>query len=427
MCVERRSWCVGRKETRRSYGSLMLLAALLLAAIGPAAGQEDAMPKLFTYVGENKQALTPKQERILDRLRKERTAVRVEPVRLNTKAFQSDKFLLHLGDASWTATRTQSDKTPDGFTWKGRLSGDELELPVSAQFLVQGDHASGSFSAGKFDYEVRSLGGGVQAIIQRDSSNAPPDHPPEFKEIERKGGKKPAKDAIRGDELPPGKAPPVKVSIMILYTPAVEQVHADIDQDAQSLVKLYANDTYHLCYVPLELELVRVEPVNYKESGSLARDLERLVDPHDGAMDGIHSARNVCKADLVVLLVDNGDGAGYSAAIQADADTAFAVVVDQYATWYYSFAHEIGHLLGGRHNPQEDPDPTPYAWGHGFLQDAKRWRTIMSYDGPQRNCKRLGIWSNPKVKVNGAPAGTPGLHYDAKVLSDEASRVAGFR
>ena len=48
MCVERRSWCVGQNETRRSYGSVMLLAALLLAAIGPAVGQDDAMPKLFT-------------------------------------------------------------------------------------------------------------------------------------------------------------------------------------------------------------------------------------------------------------------------------------------------------------------------------------------------------------------------------------------
>ena len=61
---------------------------------------------------------------------------------------------------------------------------------------------------------------------------------------------------------------------------------------------------------------------------------------------------------------------GQADAIYADASSAFAIVDYDCATGYYSFGHELGHLQGARHDPNNDPTSTPFAYGHGY-QDPK--------------------------------------------------------
>jgi len=102
------------------------------------------------------------------------------------------------------------------------------------------------------------------------------------------------------------------------------------------------------------------------------------------------------------------------------------VVYHDCATGYYSFAHEIGHLQGARHNPEHDSTDKPFAYGHGYFNKAKKWRTIMSYNCPG-GCVRRPFFSNPDIEFGGDPTGTAATHDNARVINQTAARVAGFK
>jgi len=91
----------------------------------------------------------------------------------------------------------------------------------------------------------------------------------------------------------------------------------------------------------------------------------------------------------------------------------------------YSVAHEIGHLIGARHEFAVDKQMTPFPYGHGYVNGTK-WRDIMSYKESCGGCRRVPIWSSPKVLYDGAPAGTP-EQDNGRVIAEEAARVAAFR
>jgi hypothetical protein len=111
--------------------------------------------------------------------------------------------------------------------------------------------------------------------------------------------------------------------------------------------------------------------------------------------------------------------------VHADPEEAFAVVHHECAATTYSLAHEIGHIIGARHDLKFDQTMTPFAYGHGYVNGSK-WRDIMSYKQSCNNCPRLPIWSSPMVRVKGEPAGSPELD-NARVIAEQASRVAAFR
>src|SRR5690606_20416486 len=94
-------------------------------------------------------------------------------------------------------------------------------------------------------------------------------------------------------------------------------------------------------------------------------DKDRLVGTSDGYMDNVHTLRSQYGADIVVLIVNDSPFlCGVAATIKAGVNNAFAVVIDHCAVGNYSFAHEIGHLAGARHD--DDSDDDPYDYGHGF-------------------------------------------------------------
>jgi hypothetical protein len=109
----------------------------------------------------------------------------------------------------------------------------------------------------------------------------------------------------------------------------------------------------------------------------------------------------------------------------ADAEDAFAVVHHECAAATYSVAHEIGHLIGARHDLNIDKMMTPFPYGHGFVKGTK-WRDIMSYKESCGGCPRLPVWSSPRVMIRGEPAGIPQVD-NARVIAEQAARVANFR
>ena len=176
----------------------------------------------------------------------------------------------------------------------------------------------------------------------------------------------------------------------------------------------------------VKLRLVHAYQTDYVEEGGAHFDhVWRFADKGDGYMDEVHELRNKYKADVGVLIVDDPKGCGLATRVFADAEEAFAVVHHECAAASYTLAHEVGHLIGARHDLNLDKNMTPFPYGHGYVNGTK-WRDIMSYKESCGGCPRLPVWSSPFVKIKGEPAGTPELD-NARVIVEQAARVAAFR
>jgi hypothetical protein len=91
----------------------------------------------------------------------------------------------------------------------------------------------------------------------------------------------------------------------------------------------------------------------------------------------------------------------------------------------YSIAHEVGHILGARHDRVVDANDTPFPFAHGYINGTK-WRDMMSYRDGCGGCPRIPYWSNPRVMHKGEPTGTPATD-NARVILEQAERVSKFR
>ena len=71
-----------------------------------------------------------------------------------------------------------------------------------------------------------------------------------------------------------------------------------------------------------------------------------------------------------------------------------------------SIAHEIGHILGARHDRAIDAQRHAVRLtAHGYVNGTK-WRDMMSYKEGCDGCPRIPYWSNPRVLYKGEPTGT---------------------
>lgn len=150
--------------------------------------------------------------------------------------------------------------------------------------------------------------------------------------------------------------------------------------------------------------------------------------------DGIASLRDKHNADLVCLIVPEGNycGLGYEnyPVESADADYAFSVVKADCALSNYSFAHELGHNLGMRHDRTADNAFSSPTCNYGYIFDIKifnmnfKYRTVMAYGSSCNNCPRIGVYSNPMVKSLGIiTIGPMGLDCNNPPVSNTYDRA----
>ncbi len=186
--------------------------------------------------------------------------------------------------------------------------------------------------------------------------------------------------------------------------------------------------------------LVGLRAIDYVETKNTKTDVERLAGRDDGHMDHIHQLRDQLGADLVSLIYLGGDrGCGRVNGIgpkpgetQADADAAFSVVAFGCASDNLSFAHELGHNIGARHDYLADGTP---GFNHGYVNLPAKWRTVMAYNTKCKKagayCKRLPFFSNPYKVFKGDPTG---IHknerdpaYNVDLLRKNRALIAAFR
>lgn len=214
------------------------------------------------------------------------------------------------------------------------------------------------------------------------------------------------------------------IKVLVLYTPSAANSVSNIYNTAL-LAEEESNISFQNSDINCQIEIVYIGETDYIETTS-ASALSKLCLMNDGDMDEVHGLRDVYSADVCVLLENCSDYCGMASNVYADQWSAFAVVkAESCATGYFSFIHEIGHLIGCRHDYSTDTTSVPYVDGHGYVSSDGTWRTIMSYGGS--GCTRLPYWSNPNILYNGEPMGSYALCNNARVWNDRYGTIGTFR
>ncbi len=228
------------------------------------------------------------------------------------------------------------------------------------------------------------------------------------------------------DPIAPSVGELSNVRVLVAYTPNAELGSADIEGEID-LAVAETNASYANSGLggDLAVELVGSVRYEYFENGNIFNDLNNFgSDPY------IQGLRDQYSADVVILIAENSLYCGLANGIDVSAKDAYALVNPIcLAAGVYSFAHEIGHLQGARHDFSNDPSILPYPYGHGYRDQANGFRTIMAYpciSGGVDLCPRIPYWSSPNNYYLGHVLGIENLANDSRVLSETAQKVAGF-
>jgi hypothetical protein len=394
----------------------------------------DAQEPLFRQLPPERQ-LSAHQAALVESAKASGAAIGIQVV-------TADPHLLGGGAASRIALRlnartsvTASRNSAEAGVWRGAVDG----TPGNVTLMQSGDeHISGTVQHDGRYYAIRPLGDRLHAIVELDQELMPPDHQPSvlFSGKNRFGqsnGVLPLRAAIESRKVQaprsthilqePGN---VTIEVMVAYTRNAAGHYNDIGSDLIALAIGEANESFRISGLEhVKLQLVHAYQTAYVEEGSHFDHVWRLADKGDGVMEEVHALRDEYRADVVILVVDDAQGCGLATRVHPDADEAFAVVHHECAATTLSVAHEIGHIIGARHELNTDKIMTPFPYGHGYVNGTK-WRDIMSYKESCGGCPRIPVWSSPIVLINGEPAGTPELD-NARVISEQSGRVAAFR
>jgi peptidyl-Asp metalloendopeptidase len=332
-----------------------------------------------------------------------------------------------------TLVRRETVVEKDGsVTWRGEVegTGERAVLMMWNNALL-----SGYVVYNGTILSVESLGGGIQAISEMDPL-ALPDHPPSASRDSA---------AITDEPVTPRTAPPepkvapfpdaqrqaleaktITIDLMLLYTRNVTKHYIRDPDDLLVLAIDEVNETFRNSGLGnITFRLVYSQQLDYDGNvGEQFNHLYRLVDGVS-PFENIKKLRNEKHADIVGLIIDNPNGCGLSTRVGAEADEAYFVVHHACATLTMSIAHEVGHILGARHDRTVDENNAPFAYAHGYVNGTK-WRTMMSYKEGCGGCPRIPYWSNPRILYKGEPTGTVASD-NARTILEQAERVSKFR
>jgi hypothetical protein len=352
----------------------------------------------------------------------------------------ASRVVIPLNDAlQVTIQRAEIVKTARGTSWRGTIE----ETGESALLMWwKGGRISGVFAYKGRIYTIVNVSGDVHAVVESNPTKLPPDHAPATSDKVREHDERSTRrSSADSEEASPSakefkpltdaerkalEAKKVTIDLMILYTKKAASHHIRDPQDVIELAIAQANETFRNSGIGnVQLRLVHSQRVDYQEAGS--QHFEHLYAMVDGldAFKHVRRLRNEKRADIVGLIVDDPSGCGLSTRVGADAEEAFFVVHNACATLTVSIAHEVGHILGARHNRSTDKISGPFPYGHGYVNGTK-WRDVMSYHQACNGCPRIPFWSNPRVSYQGEPTGTD-MEDSARVVLEQAERVAGFR
>ena len=352
--------------------------------------------------------------------------------------------------ASVTAVFERFDANDNGVTWIGSVPGQ----PGSHVTVVQGSGLmAASIILPDASYTIRPVPidpanpgpgtDGIHVLSQINSAGFAREAEPLVPEITA-AALDVAADAVMADTAE-------FIDVLVVYTSLAEN-WAGGPAGIINWINLGMSETntaYATSGVNQRVRLAHAQRVAYTEVGSFSTNLNNLRAGAPG-LETVATLRNVYTADLVSMLVRPTEPATACgiAFIMTSVSTAFApngysVVDSPCSSPNGTFAHELGHNMGLRHDWFMDNGVTPFTYAHGHVSILGGFRTVMAYPNACGGCVRLLRFSNPDLTFNGVPMGVPGgtsitcptgaafnMSCDAderRALNDSAIAVANFR
>ena len=464
---------------RYSISFWSLLAFSLFLSITVRAQQDtDGPPHLFKDASQTASALQGVQAERLGVLENNPSTKGTQIIQLPEKIANTPVFALHFrsedGFVPASPGRSSSQDTKGHvvharqkdvhvlsdtrYAWEGILyvrrpeTGKDEKVGTITLIQQKGGEVTGSIRVGSDHFKVRSLGQGLHALVDIDESKIPNPEGPTASLHERVGGDlsgsennakmETTKDTSSQRIEPNAISCPVEEQkILVVYTS--DAASGRNPGSIAALAVQEANQAYGNSNVnDLDLVLAHTEQVGITESstGDGSVDIQNDLSSLKNSLE-VANLRNQYHADLVVLLTAGdyilplqGQITGLADALNAfQPNEAFAVVDIDFATsGSYTLPHEVGHLQGGQHHPD---DPTGnggynYGFGHRFsdwdwiLPGRDYYSTIMAYNpGDYVNIEHF---SNPNVSFDSEATGITGERDNAQVLRTTADRIADF-
>jgi hypothetical protein len=378
-------------------------------------------------------SLTLAQQAVIDKVTKSPETINVGVHRMPHPALvehalthAEGKITLPLGEKDIAVVRTRPViKTEGGYTWRGEVeeTGEKAVL-----MLWRDAHLSGYLGYNGSVFMINYMGGDIHTVAEMDPRRLPPEHAPspQDKTTPRSVTPEPTVSPFPEAERLALEAKKITIDVMLIYTKNVASHYIGTPADRLALAIEEANETFRNSGIGnIDLRLIHSQPIDFDETGVDHFNIVYGMEDGTGPFTSLKKLRNEKRADLVGLIVDDAQGCGLSTRVSAGSEEAFFVVHHSCAAITISIAHEIGHILGARHDRMADDNEQPFAYAHGYVNGTK-WRTMMSYNKGCGGCPRIPYWSNPRIMYKGEPTGTPATD-NARVILQQAERVSQFR
>jgi Secretion system C-terminal sorting domain/Metallo-peptidase family M12B Reprolysin-like len=283
----------------------------------------------------------------------------------------------------------------------------------SVIILRKGDNYTGHFSLpDKKEFQIMSEEGQHILIRMKPRRDGRAYCGAKLTQKEKNNTEKPTQ--ISAERIEPCWDP---IRILVLWTQNAANTGLNISDIVNTSVGQFNSSIYRSNITSeAALSLVGFQKIDFTETNNIDTDWTNLA--ASGNNGTIRSLRDLANADIVVLLT-NANYGGYTGTVgnfSMNQNSAFAIVkignaVDDTKT----FAREVGHLFGARHEISADPGGPSYAHAH-----------TIDFAWPTANCYTVMIssetdnvvenFSNPNVYLSGLATGT--------ITSNNAQRVS---